>query len=135
MKATFTLPYQPGTLLAKAGGESAELQTADAPATIRLTAEPSGKKGHELTFVTVEIIDAKGRVVPTADHELTFTVNGNATLLAAGNANIKDEDPYFDNQHHVWHGRALAVIRNKGKQGKVTLTVTAKGLPSARLNL
>ena len=62
-------------------------------------------------------------------------VKGNATLLAAGNADIKDEDPYFDNSHHVWQGRALAVVRHTGKQGKAALTVTAKGLPTSRLVL
>ena len=82
-----------------------------------------------------EGVDAQGHVVPTADTEMTFSVAGNASLLAAGNADIKDEDPYFDNRHKAWHGRALAVVRNTGRQGKSTLTVTAKGLPAARLVL
>ena len=135
MKATFTLPYQPGTLCAKTGGEQRELQTAGAPAAIRLTADRNSIDANGLAFVTVEIVDAQGRVVTTADNRLTFNVTGNATLLAAGNGNGKDEDPYFDNQHNTWHGRALAVIRNNGKQGKATLNVTAKGLPSASISI
>ena len=135
MKATFTLPYQPGTLRAVAGTEQSELQTAGAPARIRLTADRDRMATGGLAFVTIEITDAQGRVVPTADTEMTFSVAGNASLLAAGNADIKDEDPYFDNRHKAWHGRALAVVRNTGRQGKSTLTVTAKGLPAARLVL
>ena len=135
MKATFTLPYQPGTLRAVAGTEQSELQTAGAPARIRLTADRDRMATGGLAFVTIEITDAQGRVVPTADTEMTFSVAGNASLLAAGNADIKDEDPYFDNRHRAWHGRALAVVRNTGRQGKSTLTVTAKGLPAARLVL
>ena len=92
-------------------------------------------KANGLAFIAVEIVDADGRIVPTSSEGLTFTVSGNATLLAAGNADIKDEDPYFDNQHHTWQGKALAVIRNNGKRGKATLTVTANGLPSARITL
>jgi len=148
MKAVFTLPYQPGTLRAMTAadsvsglGSSAGLQTAGAPKAIRLTADPkrpndrlAGQPG-ELTFVNVEIVDAQGRVVPTADTELTFTVTGAATLLAAGNADIKDNDPYFDARHRVWHGRALAVLRSTGKKGKSTLTVSAKELPTAHLHL
>ena len=134
MKTVFTLNYQPGTLRTVAGTERAQLQTAGAPAVIRLTAEAS-KPGSELAFVAVEIVDAQGCVVPTADTELTFTVSGNATLLAAGNADIKDNDPYFDARHHVWHGRALAVVRQAGKKGKAVLTVAAKGLPTARLTI
>ena len=134
MKATFRLNYQPGTLRAEAGSERSELQTAGKPAAIRLTAEEHAMVG-ELAFVAVEIVDAKGRVVPTADTELTFSAGGTATLIAAGNADIKDEDPYFDAKHRAWHGRALAVLRSTGKKGRATLTVTAEGLPTARLTL
>ena len=134
MKATFRLNYQPGTLRAEAGSERSELQTAGKPAAIRLTAEEQAMVG-ELAFVAVEIVDAQGRVVPTADTELTFSAGGTATLIAAGNADIKDEDPYFDAKHRAWHGRALAVLRSTGKKGRATLTVTAEGLPTARLTL
>ena len=151
MKTTFTLPYQPGTLWATAGGgkpgeqpvkspSADRLQTAGAPAAIRLTADRAhlGKDG--LAFITIEIVDADGRVVPTANDELTIGVGGCAELLAVGNADIKDEDPYFDNRHRVWHGRALAVVRNnagrsKARGGKATITATAKGLPQASITL
>ena len=138
MKATFTLPYQPGTLKAKTDKESVELRTAGAPANIRLTAESGSQKAGGLTFITIEIVDADGRVVPTADHLLTFTVGGNATLLAVGYANPRDEDPYYDRQHRVWQGRALAVVRSNGQNSKgrqVSLDVTTKGLPPARIIL
>jgi len=133
MKATFTLPYQAGTLRAVAGTEQCEIQTAGTPAAIRLTADKTVLSRNGLAFVTVEIVDGEGRVVPTAGDLLTFAVSGNASLLAVGNADVKDEDPYFDNTHHVWQGRALAVVRHVGKQGKATLTVTAQGLPTSRL--
>ena len=134
MKATFTLPYQPGTLRAVAGSEECRLQTASAPTAIRLTADRTQLTVNGLAFVTIEIVDAEGRVVTTADNELTFDVKGCATLAGAGNGNGKDEDPYFDATHHVWQGRALAVVRNDGRQGSATLTVTGKGLKTARLN-
>ena len=90
-------------------------------------------KTDGLAFVMVEIVDADGHVVPSADNELTFSVSGGAVLLAAGNGNVKDEDPYFDARHHVWQGRALAVLRHNGQKKAATLTVTAHGLPTARL--
>ena len=133
MKATFSLPYQAGTLRAVAGIGQCEIQTAGTPAAIRLTADKTVLSRNGLAFVTVEIVDGEGRVVPTAGDLLTFAVSGNASLLAVGNADVKDEDPYFDNTHHVWQGRALAVVRHVGKQGKATLTVTAQGLPTSRL--
>jgi beta-galactosidase len=126
MKATFKLTYQPGTLRAEAGNERSEIQTAGAAKTIRLKAE----NYKNLSFITAEIIDAQGRVVPASDTELTFAATG-VTFLAAGNADIKDDDPYFDTKHRTWHGRCLAVVSKNGKKG--TLSVSAKGLPTAKI--
>ena len=126
MKATFKLTYQPGTLRAEAGNERSEIQTAGAVKTIRLKAE----NYKDLSFITAEIIDAQGRVVPASDTELTFAATG-VTFLAAGNADIKDDDPYFDTKHRTWHGRCLAVVSKNGKKG--TLSVSAKGLPTAKI--
>lgn len=56
-------------------------------------------------------------------------------VLAAGNANVRDEDPYFDSRHSLWQGRALAVVRNTGQRGKATLTVKAQGLPLSKITL
>jgi beta-galactosidase len=148
MKATFSLPYQPGTLRAEAGGESARIETAGEPRSIRLTVDQALRPASaaamhtgpsadgELCFVTVEIVDGEGRVVPTADTGLTFAVSGAGELLAAGNADVRDEDPYSDASHRAWHGRALAVVRKTGKKGKsAVLSVMAQNLPTARVTL
>ena len=133
MKATFTLPYTPGTLRAETADGTAVLRTAGTPTAIRLTADRQQMRadGQSLTFIVVEIVDAQGHPVPSADNLLTFNVQGSAELLAAGNAEVKDEDPYFDATHRMWRGRALVVIRSTSRPGKAMLTVRAEGLPSA----
>lgn len=130
MKAVFTLPYEPGVLRAEGicKGEIAEtriLKSAGKVADIRLTADRMQLRadGQDLSFITVEMIDDDGNWVPTADNSLTVAVDGVATLQAIGNADIKDEDPYFDATHKVWKGRALAVIRNTGKRGKAVVKI------------
>ena len=137
MKATFTLPYTPGTLRAEAGSSKTLLSTAGKPVALRLTADRTqlAADGQDLAFVTVEVIDAEGRVVPTASNKLTFKVEGAGDLLAAGNADIKDEDPYYDSSHHAWKGRALCVVRTKQKPGRIRLTVSSPSLSSARVTL
>ena len=135
--ATFKLPYTAGTLRAVAGEEEATLSTAGAPAAIRLTADRTQLKadGQDLAFVTVEVVDAEGRVVPVADNQLTFKVEGAGTFMAAGNADIKDEDPYFDATHHAWKGRAIGVVRSSQKPGNIRLTVSAASLKPATITL
>ena len=141
-QATFTLPYQPGTL--KAEGldgqdvkESVSLTTAGEPVAIRLTADhqPLKTDGQDLAFVTVELVDANGMVNPTAANRLKASVSGPATIVAFGNADIKDCDPYTDHQHQAWKGRALLVLRSTGKKGKVTVSIQGEQLKTATLRL
>ena len=138
--ATFTLPYQPGTLRAAplSSPEGAiSLQTAGEAKAIRLTADRTTIKtdGQDLAFITIELTDAQGILNPLAANELTATVSGSATLIGFGNADIKDCDRYTDNTHKAWKGRALLVVRSTGKKGKVTITVQGKGLKSSHITL
>ncbi len=139
-KAVFKIPYEPGTLRAvgvKNGVEVNEqiLETASAPASIRLTADKKTlvRDGQDLSFVTVEILDKKGRVVPEAKVPLEFTVKGAGSLAAAGNANLQDVDSTMDSVHNTWKGRALAVVRASEDKGTITLTVKSAGLKPASL--
>lgn len=140
--ATFTLPYQPGTLRVEAPmyecrEGSFVLKTAGEATAIRLTADRTGLQadGQDLAFITVELTDADGIVNLTANNELTASVSGPATLLAFGNADIKDCDRYTDSTHKAWKGRALLVVRSTGKRGKVTVTVQGKGLKASTIKL
>lgn len=135
--ATFTLPYQPGTIRAEAGGESVILQTANEAKAIRLTADRTTIKadGQDLAFITVELTDAQGILNPLAANELTATVSGSAKLIGFGNADIKDCDRYTDSTHKAWKGRALLVVRSTGKKGKATITVQGNGMKSSRITL
>lgn len=131
-KAVFRLPYQPGVLKAVAGREVQIIRTAGAPKKMVLRADAC--KGG-LSFIDVWIVDNDGNVCPTANTDLTFEVEG-GELLAAGNADIKDPAPYYDNVHKAWHGHALAIVRRKTKANtSATLTVTGKGLKPARINI
>ena len=125
MKAVFSLTYTPGVLKAEGirNGETIEtqtLRTAGKPVALRLTADRSklNADGQDLSFIVIEAIDAEGQTVPVADNRLSVSVEGAATLLALGNADIKDEDPYFDSTHRLWKGRALLVVRSNKKSGK-----------------
>lgn len=126
MKAVFTVNYQPGTLRAEAGSDRKELQTAGAPARLRLTADrqqPTAD-GQPLLFITIEVVDSEGRIVPEAQQPLEVKVTG-GSLLGLGNANPRDNDPYYDTKHSTWNGRALAVIK-PAKKGKTVVEVNGE---------
>ncbi len=141
-KAVFSLPYEHGVLRAEgvADGqvtETASLQSAGQAHTIRLTADHLNMKadGQDLAFITVELQDAHGIVNPVADNSLRVQVKGAATLIAFGNADIKDTDSYADATHKAWKGRALLVVKSSRKAGSIEVTVSGDKLSTARLKL
>ena len=134
-KAVFTVPYQSGTLKAEAlqDGKVVEtrlLATASEPVAVRAIAEDKQLKadGEDLAFVQVEAIDKDGRVCPNAEVKLQLQVTGVGTLAAAGNADIKDLDPYTDNEMTTWKGRGLIVLRSTNKTGMVRLNIKPEGM-------
>lgn len=132
-KATFTLPYEAGTL--KAVGvdnqgkevESRTLCTTGDAIGIRLTADKSSlsKEDPDVCFVTAELIDKDGNRVQDADEELRFEVKGNGTLIATGSADLKDTVSYSTPTRKTWKGMAMAAVRMTAKS-KVTVTVSGK---------
>lgn len=83
----------------------------------------------------VDYGDKDGNVNPVADNNIQVKVSGEGVLQALGNADIKDEDPYFGNTHNAWHGRAIAVVRSTGKKGSATVSVSSSGLKSKAVKL
>ncbi len=141
-RATFAVPYAPGVLKAVGVDDGREadsfvLATAGPAARIRLTADRPVLQadGQDLVFVTVELTDAQGRLVPNADRTIRFTVNGPATLAALGNADLASFETYQSNPHRTFDGHALVVLRSTHEHGIVTLAAAADGLTAANVTL
>ena len=83
------------------------------PVQVRLTADRTQLRasGQDLAFVTVEVVDANGQPHPSAEHQVSFSLQGPGTIAAVGNADMTSEEPYQGNQRKLFHGKALAVVR------------------------
>lgn len=138
--ASFDTVYEPGELIAVGYKDGAEhtrtvLRTAGAPAAIRLTPDRTALAGAgDLAYVTVEVVDAAGNVVHTAQPQLFFTVCGSGSLLAVGSSDPLSEEPYVGNTRRAYEGRAMAVVR-ADEEGKITLNAAADGLPAVSILL
>ena len=135
-KAVFSVPYEAGTLRAEAGDKSVTLSTAGEPAQLRLTADkPTFKAdGQDLVYITVEVVDAQGRVCPDAAIPCEATVQGQGRLIAFATANLQDREPKTSARVTTWKGRALLVVRSTNKKGKAKVTIKSN-LPSATLSI
>jgi beta-galactosidase len=141
-KANFSVPYAPGALKAVAlqGGKAiaeSVLQTAGEPAQIRLTTDRKSLRadGQDLSFITVEALDAHGRLHPNADTPVTFSLKGPGIIAGLANADLTSEEPYQGNQRRLFHGRGLVVVRSSRTAGALTMTATAPGLKSGSIQL
>ncbi len=137
-QATFTVPYQPGTL--KAVGvengletETMQLETVSEPATIRLTPDRKSinADGQDLSFIQVEVLDNQGKLQPNADELISFKVTGPGTIAGLGNAWLDSTEPYQGSECHVYHGRALIVLRAGEQPGALDLKAESPGLTVA----
>jgi beta-galactosidase len=141
-KATFSVPYTPGTLKAVGylGGravKTALLQTAGAPAGIRAAADRQEMHadGQDLSYITIEITDAQGRPVPVAANDLQFTVSGPAKITGVGNADPRSIESCQASHRKAWKGRCLVILQSSKKAGPVQLTIRAAGLKTTSLQL
>ena len=112
------------------------LKTAGEPARLRLIADRTvmTADGQSLTFITVEVHDKQGTLVPEADIPCEATIKGAGTLLAFASADLKDTEPYTSPRVKTWKGRALLVVRSTQKKGSISVSVKSS-LSTARLSL
>lgn len=135
-KAVFSVPYEPGTLRAEAGGKSVSLSTAGEPARLRLTPDRSviTADGQDLSFIVVEVVDKEGRVCPDAAIPCEAIVKGQGSLLSFASADLKDREPYTSPRVTTWKGRALLVVRSTLKKGNAQISIKSN-LPTSTITI
>ena len=137
MTTRFEVPYQPGELRAIGVSHgkrvTTTLRTAAAPAAIRLTADRSTIRAdrNDLSYVTVEVVDSHGEVVPNADVPVRFTISGAGELAATGSSSPNDASSFHAPVRKTFEGRCLAILRPQGASGQITLKAEADGLKPA----
>lgn len=141
-KAVVSMVYQPGELIAEAldnNGKvigTSQLVTAGEPVRLRLTVDRTVMRadGESLAYVTVEVVDKDGHVVPDAEIPLTAKVSGAGTLQDFGSANLKDVEPLASNKTKTWCGRAMLIVRSTQKKGRAQVEVASE-LPTAQITV
>jgi beta-galactosidase len=134
--ATFEVPYEPGKLEVLASHNGKEVarfavETTGAPAAVRLLADRASLSGdgYDAQPVTVEVVDAQGRVVPTAEQLVKFTLSGPGAIIGLNNGDPTNHEPEKGNQHTVFHGLSQVILQSGlGGHGPLTLTADSEGL-------
>ena len=123
------IDYEPGTLRCEAqNGATYEITTAGQPHALRLTTD-------SVAHVFVEVVDEHGRLVPTADNEVTLTVRG-ARLLGMEHGNIADATITGRQQRNrlrTYGGRLVAYIQPDGDKTQFTVRASSPFLQGQEL--
>lgn len=127
----YQVPYKSGRLEAvgyKAGKvvTSDVKETAGAPAKIILSVnrEAINPDGKDVAFVTAQICDKDGTIVPDAENYVTFDVTGAGRLLGLGNGDPGSRENDKAGGRRAFSGLLMALIQSSGTQGG-TITVSA----------
>jgi beta-galactosidase len=139
---TWKVKYQPGTLLARGwkNGKVAvetKVETTGEPASIQLRPYQTRMHadGEDTMPVEVSILDAKGRLVPTAFNQVTFEVSGPGEIAGVGNGNPSSHEPDKAKKRRAFHGLCAAFVHSGEKPGIIRLTAKSQGLKSASITL
>jgi beta-galactosidase len=137
--AHFQVPYAPGRIEAvalQAGKELARdtVETSGAPARLVLTPDRQAIAGDGLDAVpvTVSVVDAHGRPVPTANLRVRFEAEGNGAIIGVGNGDPNSHEPDKANERSLFNGLAQVILQSRrGARGALTLRATAPGVQGA----
>ena len=140
----WSVPYIPGTLKAvgRIEGEdfSVSEKTAGVPAKILLKPDRDtiSADGKDLSFVTVEILDKEGTIVPYADNLINFNISGVGKIIAVDNGSETSHESFKANYRKAFNGMCLVVIQSNlpagqagNKEGEIKFYASSKGLEQA----
>lgn len=135
--------YQPGELKVvafdEAGNPAKELVVATAGKAHHIVLTPNRTEisadGNDLVYVTVQVADKNGNIVPTDARMVSFKVSGAAEFLATANGDPTCLLSFDDPKMKLFSGAATAILRAASTPGPATLTVTAPGVKSATISI
>ena len=135
--------YAPGTLKAvayKNGRPWAEdtVATTGPAAKLTLAADRAtiAADGADLSFITVSVADAEGRLVPQSRNVVRFELSGPGDVVAVDNGDATSLEPFQASTRAAYNGHVLAIVRLKrGAKDPVTVRARAEGLLAASVTI
>lgn len=136
--ARWTVPYEPGELSAsgRRGAmlvASAGVTTTGDPAAVNLRADrqAAAASRHDVVVFVADVVDAAGRLVPTASDSIAFSATG-GRVVGVGNGDPADHDPDVASQRRAFAGRCLVIVAPDPSAATMVVEARAPGLRAGR---
>lgn len=123
--------YEPGEIkvvVYDENGKKADektVKTAGKPKRLQLDADRSvlNADGNDLAFITVSLVDKNGTLLPDADDDLQFSVEGAGTFRGVCNGDATSLQVMTKPQMKLFHGQLVVVVQATETAGDITLRV------------
>ena len=120
----FNVPYKKGKMeitAYDANGKKADkevIRTAGKPHHLEIIWANKEENPEELCYMTIRVVDRKGRLCPNADNLITYKGDG---FVAAANGNAACLDSFVQPQMHAFSGQCTFIIK-KGAKGEFQMS-------------
>jgi beta-galactosidase len=133
--------YEPGEVKVVAynsNGSKAEertIRTAGAPHHLVLSVNHKtlAANGEDLAYITVQVADKDGNLVPTDTRLVKFAVKGAGRFLATANGDATSLNSFQKPEMPLFSGALTAIVESGTTPGEITFTATAQGVKSAKI--
>jgi beta-galactosidase len=120
--------YEPGVLEAR-GTKDGKIvlvekrETTGEPESIRLTADRTEihADGEDVAVLRLEVLDKKGRAIPTADNMISFKVTGEGALIGVGNGDPNCQESDKEPKRSLFNGLAQVIVQASRTPGTITV--------------
>ena len=134
--------YQPGKVIAK-GWRNGKMvikktiETTDTASKLSIVSSDNYLKadGKDVAILNISVKDSKGRVVPTADNLIRFSIEGPGIIIGTGNGNPNSHEPDKSNCRKAFNGYCQVIVQTKQEAGEIQLKAESDGLKPAIVRL
>ena len=146
--ATFMVPYAEGTLEVKAFEEDGTTPITDTEgrsvvkstsgaSQLTLSADRDSivADGDDLSYVTIDVKDAKGNLVNTDDVNVQLSIEGEGAIVGVDNGRQIDHTSYQSLSRNAAAGQLVAIVQSTDKEGSFTVTATADGVTAGSVTV
>ena len=135
--------YEPGELKVVAydaqGNKAAEkvVKTAGKAHHLVATVNHStlSANGEDLAYVTVQVADRDGNLVPTDSRLVRFDVTGAGEYLATANGDPTCLLPFQGKEMNLFSGALTAIVKSGKQAGKIVFTAKASGVKPVTISI
>jgi beta-galactosidase len=91
--------------------------------------------GTDLAYITVQVADKDGNIVPTDSRLVQFEVKGQGTFEATANGDATSLMSFQQPKMQLFSGAATAIVRASDTPGTITFRAKASGVKAANLTI